>query len=60
MAMHYKESTMFIKKLKYYKLTKQQKKTLKEQVLAGDLSGAKTGLRRLKKGGATWIFKKYQ
>lgn len=47
MAMHYKELTMFIKNLKDYKLTKQQRKTLKGQVLAGDLAGAKKGLERL-------------
>ena len=41
------ELNKFIKSLKYYNLTKQQKKTLKGQAISGDLEGAKKGLARL-------------
>ena len=41
------EITRFIKSLRYYRLTSQQRKTLRGQALDGDIAGAKTGLQRI-------------
>ena len=37
----------FIRSLKKYKLSKQQRKTLRGQAINGDLEGAKKGLEKL-------------
>jgi hypothetical protein len=41
------ELKLVIKSLKGHGLSKQQKKTLRGQALAGDLAGAKKGVKRL-------------
>ena len=41
------EVSKFIRLLKKYKLSKQQRKTLKGQAISGDLEGAKKGLAKL-------------
>ncbi len=41
------EVQVFIRALKYHRLTSQQRKTLRGQALAGDLAGAKKGLQRI-------------
>ena len=40
----------FIRGLRKYDLTKQQRKTLRGQALSGDLIGAKKGLEKLSRG----------
>ena len=37
----------FLRALKYHRLTSQQRKTLRGQALAGNLTAAKTGLRKI-------------
>lgn len=44
--MQIQEIDSFIGSLKHYRLTKQQVKTLRGQALAGDLAGAKKGLKK--------------
>ena len=41
------DTKKFIQSLKHYQLSKQQVKTLRGQVLAGDLAGAQKGLERM-------------
>ena len=41
------EMQEFLRALKYHRLTSQQRKTLRGQVLAGNLTAAKTGLRKI-------------
>jgi len=41
----------FIRSLRYYRLTSQQRKTLRGQALAGNLPAAKAGLCRIVKKG---------
>ena len=41
------EVSKFIRSLTKYKLSKQQKRTLRGQALSGDLEGAKKGLEKL-------------
>ena len=41
------EVSKFIRLLKKYKLSKQQRKTIRGQAINGDLEGAKKGLERL-------------
>jgi len=41
----------FIRSLRYYRLTSQQRKTLRGQALAGNLPAAKAGLHRIVKRG---------
>jgi hypothetical protein len=41
----------FIRSLRYYRLTSQQRKTLRGQALAGKLPAAKAGLHRIVKKG---------
>lgn len=43
--MQTKDAFILLKKYKYY-LTKQQKKTLKGQILSGDIDGFKKGLKK--------------
>ena len=45
--MNRRDLNTFIKDLKNYNLSKQQKKTLRGLALSGDLVGAKKGLNRL-------------
>lgn len=49
--MNYTEINIFIKSLKKYRhrLSKQQLKTIRGQILSGDLAGAKKGLAKLLK-----------
>lgn len=41
------ELTRFIKSLRFYRLTCQQRKTLRGQALSGNLAGAKAGLQKI-------------
>ncbi len=41
----------FVRSLRYYRLTSQQRKTLRGQALAGNLPAAKVGLHRIVKRG---------
>lgn len=43
------DTEIFIRSLKHLPITKQQKKTLRGQALAGDLEGAQKGLAKIKK-----------
>lgn len=43
--MQNKDAFILLKKYKYY-LTKQQKKTLKGQIISGDIEGFKKGLKK--------------
>ena len=45
------EIQAFIHSLRHYRLTTQQRKTLRGQALAGNLSAAKAGLHRIVKKG---------
>lgn len=45
--MHIQEIDRFIGRLKHYRLTKQQIRTLRGQALSGDLAGAQKGLARM-------------
>jgi len=45
------EVQVFIRSLRYYRLTSQQRKTLRGQALAGNLPAAKAGLHRIMKKG---------
>lgn len=40
----------FIRELRKYNLTKQQRKTIRGQALSGDIVGAKKGLEKLSRG----------
>ena len=42
-----RETDRFIESLKFYELTSQQRKTLRGQVIAGDLEGAQKGLQTI-------------
>lgn len=46
---NHQEVDRFLKSLKYYRLTVAQRKTLRGQVLAGDLAGARRGLAQILK-----------
>ena len=41
------EVQVFIRSLKYHRLTSQQRKTLRGQALAGNLTAAQVGLRKI-------------
>ena len=41
------EMQEFLRALKYHRLTSQQRKTLRGQALAGNLTAAKAGLRKI-------------
>ena len=46
------EIQRFIRSLRYYRLTSQQRKTLRGQALSGNLAGAKAGLQKITRKGA--------
>ena len=45
------EAQRFIRSLRFYQLTSQQRKTLRGQALAGNLAGAKAGLQKIVRKG---------
>lgn len=45
------ETQRFIRCLRFYRLTSQQRKTLRGQALAGNLAGAKAGLQKIVRKG---------